>query len=559
MTKITASRATPFLRLCYTLFVDRIQDKGKPDEEMTLEISRLAKEVLPEWGPAIPALRDILLSILKGKQKDESFIKLGLILKQLVPQGKGDAEVPSQELELLQALGAYFRTGSETAKAKLMRFASMSKSPFVVQRLAPKVGNQQTSKQALEQLVKSLVGRRDTALTMEEAPRVKEVNPDAYKAYLSLRKDFNQAWRDALVSFIRKSGNKTVPFKDALNYLRLNGIEHMLPLGFTGHIDDLARFYSNKGKMIDGVPNAVTFPSVVMNPNFGKPDGGDWVFVAQRADGTAGPYFYTSEFKKGQSKAKFAKVADLSKKIEGMRKKWVTKLKNFDAADSQSVASVVLEILYEFAARIGSAGNSARGTSTFGVATLLAKHAILTPDGNVTLRYKGKDGVATTHKIVKNTPVGKMLIEAINELLIDKEPRERLFTIDKGTKKVPITPAQVNQFFKACGAPEGVTVHKLRTLTGTRIFKELMDAQFAKRRPKTEAQAKLLFNKLAEAVGKKLNHVRNGASGTKVTGATALSAYIDVSIQLEYWLTLGFRVPKSLEKFDEALAHEHAH
>lgn len=554
-TLLTASRATAFLALMYACFTERYQHpQGKADEATTLEISNLAKEVLPVWGPTVPGLREVLVDILKGRNKDNAFQKLGLMLKQLVPQGKGDREVPAQELELLHAIGSYFRTGSENMAAKLVKFASLSKNPFVVQRLAPKVGDQQSTKVQLEKLVQKLVGRDDTAMTPDEAARVRDVNPDAYRTYLALRREFNQSWKDALAAYVRKSGKHVVPFKDVNEFLRLNGIDHMLPVGFTGLVDDLGRFYTNKGKLIEGVPSAVNFPAVEMNPNYGKPDGGDWVFMAKRPDGSAGPYFYTSDFKKSQSAAKFAKVGELAKKIDGMRRKWLTQVKNFDPDNVNSVAATILEILYEFSARIGSSGNAAAGSATFGVATLLVKHATITPDGSITLRYKGKDGVPTTHKITAQTPEGRLLIRNLNDLMVGKGPKDRLFTVKKGNRLVAVTPAQVNQMFKACGAPADTTVHKLRTLKGSTLFKAAMDEQFEKRKPKDEKQAMALFKALAEKVGKALNHVRNGAGGTKVTGATALQAYIDPMVQLEYWNTLGFRVPKFLEKFDQALA-----
>lgn len=554
-TLLTASRATAFLGLMYACFTERYQHpQGKADEETTLEISRLAKEVLPVWGPAVPGLRDALVAILKGRNKEEAFQKLGLMLKQLVPQGKGDREVPAQELELLHAIGSYFRTGSETMAAKLVKFASLSKNPFVVQRLAPKVGDQQSTKAQLEKLIQKLVGRDDTAMTPEEAARVRDVNPEEYKVYLGLRKEFNQSWKDALAAYVRKSGRDVVPFKEVNEYLRLNGIDHMLPVGFTGLVDDMGRFYTNKGKMIEGVPSAVNFPAVEMNLNYGKAEGGDWVFMAKRPDGSAGPYFYTSEFKKARSSAKFAKVGELAKKIGSMRQKWMAPVKNFDPDNVHSVAGTILEILYEFSARVGSVGNAAAGSATFGVSTLLVKHATITPDGSITLRYKGKDGVPTTHKITKATAEGKALIKNLNDLMVGKDPKERLFTVKKGNRVVPVSPAQVNEMFKACGAPADTTVHKLRTLKGSTLFKAAMDEQFEKKKPKDEKQAMLLFKALAEKVGKALNHVRNGAGGTKVTGATALQAYIDPMVQLEYWNTLGFRVPKFLEKFDQALA-----
>ncbi len=558
MILITASRATSFLALMYAVFADRMENPTKkPDEETVLEISKLAKEVMPTWGKSIPALREILVAILKGQHKEEQYRKLGLILKQLVPAGKGDSQVPAAELELLNALGAYFRTDNENMAKKLVKFASLSKSPWVVQKLAPKVGNQQSTKAQLEKLVRQLVGRKDTAMTPEEATTVKDTDPETYRQYLALRKDFNQAWKDALTNFVRKSGKHTVPFKDVNNYLKLNGIDHMLPVGFTGQVDDLGRFYTNDGKLIEGVPSAVNFPAVVMNNHYGRADGGDWVFMAQRPDGSAGPYFYTAEFKKGQSAAKFSKVEGLTKKIGMIRKKWLAHVKNFDPVTPASVASTILEILYEFSARVGSAGNSAGGTSTYGVSTLLVKHATVTPDGNITLRYKGKDGVPTTHKITKATLEGRWLIHNLTELMAGKTPKDRIFTVTKGHRQIPITAAQVNMMFRSCGAPEGVTVHKLRTVRGTAVFTDLMNQQLEKRKPKDIKQAMDIFKKLAEQVGKVLNHVRNTAGGSKVTGATALQAYIDPTIQLEFWYACGFRVPKFLEKYDQQLMREH--
>lgn len=555
---VIASRATNFIALCYAIFVDKLMGKGgKPDEDTTLEITSLAKEVLPIWGKAIPDLRDICLAILRGKNKEEAWQSLGQILKRLVPEGKSDVQVPAADLELLKALGAYFRTDSEIAKAKLIKFASLTKNPWIVQKLTPKTGNQQTTKSALEALLKKLVGRKDTAMTLEEAPKVKAVNPEGYKQYLALRKEFNQAWRDALVAFIRKSGKDKVPYKEAVDYLKLNGIDHMMPEGFTGLIDDLGRLYTNKGVAIEGVPNAVTFPRVTMNPTYGKREGGDWVFMARRTDGSPGPYFYTTDFKKGQAKLKFKKVADLSTKIDGMRKKWMSRVKTFDITKPETVAATVLEILYEFAARIGSLGNVAHGQSTYGVATLLVKHALIDPSGNITLRYKGKDGVATKHKLLKSDPYQRLVIANLHKLLTDKDNNERIFTYEKAGKRLPLTPVMVNQFFKACGAPEGTTVHKIRTVTGTKIFTEMMEQVLEKKLPATEKEATALFTRLAEAVGKKLNHIRTTASGdTKVTGATALAAYVDVSVQLLYWSTVGFRIPKYLEKYSESLGNE---
>jgi hypothetical protein len=133
----------------------------------------------------------------------------------------------------------------------------------------------------------------------------------------------------------------------------------------------------------------------------------------------------------------------------------------------------------------------------------------------------------------------------------DKTPNDPLFTVLKPTGRwARVTAGQVNNLFRAMGAPEGVTVHKLRTARGTHVWNELMNEALEKKPPKDEKTAMAVFKKLAEAVGKILNHVRRGAGGQKVTGTTALNAYIDPSAQLYFWNSLGFRIPKYLEKYD---------
>jgi hypothetical protein len=368
------------------------------------------------------------------------------------------------------------------------------------------------------------------------------------KKHIQYRKEHNQIWKDALVSYIRNSGHDTVPYEELLAYLHANGIDHMLPLGFTGEIDDLGRMYTNTGKLIDGVPNATTFPSIIMNKLYGKPGGKDFVFQAVRSDGGPGPYFYTLDYKKEAARAKFAKVADLAPKILSMQKKWFLKVKQFKIEDPTSVAATILEILYEFAARVGSPGNP-----TFGVSTILVKHcAVDSGTGNITIRYKGKDSISTVHKLIKADATQKYVIAALMQLLEGKQPKDRVFTVDKGTRKIPVNANVVNAYFKSLGAPEGITVHKIRTTRGTHLFIELMEKVMEKP-PKDERKALEIFTKMGEQVGKLLNHVRTMASGgTKVTGTTALQNYIDPTVQIQYWRTLGMRIPKFLEKFDTA-------
>jgi hypothetical protein len=156
------------------------------------------------------------------------------------------------------------------------------------------------------------------------------------------------------------------------------------------------------------------------------------------------------------------------------------------------------------------------------------------------------------HKLIKADATQKYVIAALMQLLEGKQPKDRVFTVDKGTRKIPVNANVVNAYFKSLGAPEGITVHKIRTTRGTHLFIELMEKVMEKP-PKDERKALEIFTKMGEQVGKLLNHVRTMASGgTKVTGTTALQNYIDPTVQIQYWRTLGMRIPKFLEKFDTA-------
>lgn len=554
---ITASMLSSLLEALATLCID-YNDNGaerKPDSETSAELKAIQGPALKLWGKELPALRDSFNAANAGRNKAEQLALLGQEIKEKFADFRSNERFTAQELELLAALGSYLRTDSEVAWKKLQKFAGILNNPYISKRMAPKVGSQKKSGNELRTLVHEMVGRDDTALTLDEAAQVKELHPDLYKQYLAYRKQHNQIWKDAAVSYVRQSGEHTVPYEELLAYLHANGIDHMLPLGFTGNVDDLMRMYTHDGHLIDGVPNAVTFPEVIMNRTYGTPGGGDFVFQAQRSGGGPGPYFYTTDYKKAASREKFAKVANLMPRLDQMQKKWFALVKKFDPQNLQSVAATVLEILYEFSARVGSVGNAAGGSSTFGVSTLLVKHVSIDPQGNVILRYKGKDGVATVHRMAVNDPNQKYLCHNIQMLMQGKQPKDRLFTIAKATGKfVPVTAGQVNQMFKAMGAPEGVTVHKIRTARGTGLFNDLVAKLFDSGKvPKNEQQATLLLKSLGEQVGKLLNHVRRGVNGTKVTGVTALNNYVDPSAQVALFRQLGFRPPKFLERFDVGL------
>lgn len=548
--QVRATILVSLLDVVYLLIIDYLENPNKPAAPDTkAEIKTKAPKAISKFGHDLPALRDSINAAISGRSKAEQLAILGHEIKDALPTyTQENYGFTREELEVLKSAAHYLRSDSEVALNKLKKFASITRDPFVTSKLTPKTSSQSGHRSQLEALVQKLVGRKDSTLTPEESAVVRDMQPEAYKQYLALRRNFNQVWKDFIVAYIRKSGKHTVPYQELLAALDQQGLDHLLCPGFTGQIDDRGRLYTSLGELIDGAPNAVTFASVTMNKGYGKNGGGDWVFKAIRYDGSDGPYYYTAAFKRAQAKQKFERVAVFDNKVEGMRKKWVNELKKFDMDNPKSICALILELLYTFSARIGSAKNATEGSPTFGISTLLVKHAKLEPNGGIVLRYKGKGGVPTVHKIMPSDQIMRIMAKALHELIEGKDPKDPIFTIPTRRGLSRISGQMVNNYFRALGAGD-VTVHKLRTLRGTRLFRDLAQKLHESgKKPRNDAEAKAYLTKMATAVGKELNHVRSTSTGLKVTPATAIANYIDPTAIASVFRDWGFRPPAVVEK-----------
>ncbi len=530
--KLTASQLSSLLRILGALVADYIQNPKKP---MSKDLAPLVRTQL-QWKD-LPGLNDAISVSLRGGSKLESLYSLGVELKDALPVFRMNREYTTPELQLLKALRAYLSTDSETALSYIRKNAALFRSPQLSQVFAPDIPK--SDHQALRNIVKTLVGRDGKHLTLPESQVIKETNPKDYAKYVDLRKDHNAEFKAVLTNYVRASGKDKVPYQAALDYALSLGFSHSMVPGFQGLIDDQGRWYTKTGELIAGIPNLATYTHVVMND--GKDPDAQWVFKAVKPDGGA-MYGYTVNFKKGQSFAKYEHVADLMANINSIRRNWLTHVKKFDITDKDSVAAVVLEILYTFAARIGSAPGRGAGT-------VLVKNIYPTTSG-VNIAYLGKDSIPTKHMLKDSDPIQHEVAEALRLLIQGKKPSMFVFTYNVGARQVRVTPADVNRAFHEFGASAGVSCHKLRTCRGTTLFKQLMEKDELKRRnPATEKEALLRYKEMAEQVGKLLNHKRGvGSSNEKVTGVTAITSYIDASLQLDLWDRWGFRPPLMLEK-----------
>lgn len=493
---------------------------------------------LKQFFQDIPALKPTIDGFLKG---DYDLSELSADLRTFTILYKKRQDSRASLGNLLAAFALWMKNDSPGA---FKRIEENSASPAMPAWISPNfikpIGDQKKVKSEIRALIKKMTGRQELGFkSPAEAEAAKKKFPEEYRAFLDNRKEFASIWKGFISNHVRSSGEQTVPYPPLEKEMAKKGIEHTLPTGFTGRIDANGSWYSPFGEPLTGTPpQANMFPTVRMNED--REEGSPiWVYQAIRADGTAGNYSYSQAEVKKRQKSKFEKVKDFAPMVDRVRNKWIQRIKKFNPNDEVDVACIVLELMFQFMARVGGRQN--------GMATLRRKHYTKTT-GGFTLLYNGKDEVLTKHVFKARDPLGKLIVSIVEDLAKGKDKEDFLFTNVGPRGPERVGPAVVNKVFKAMGA-KGITVHKIRTYHGTRIFNKEVEKIYTKvLTVKSPQEAMALLKDAATVVGKALNHIRTTADGsTKVTPSTALSAYIDPLAQVAFFNHYKMPLPKHLE------------
>ena len=515
--------------------------------EIPAAFKQLRSKAVAYYYELIPGLEEAIGRFLKG---DEDFGDLPAGLRSFTREYEKTPNAKASTVALLKAFVSWMSTSNENAFKRLGTAAAEAGFPaWVNQSLTTTLINQDPINIQLKDLVKRMTrgAYNGTGFkTTDEAAAAKALYPKLYAEFLALRKQHAQSWKASLAQFVKESGEKTVPYVDLMRFFKKNGIEHSMPTGFTGNIDAAGKWYSQYNEIIEGVPSIMVFPTVRMNAKYSK-GSTEYVCVGVRADGTEGNYFYTQATKKSNTLQKFSKVKDFSAIVKSVRKNWVQLIMKGDAFDRKTIAAVVLELLYQFSARVGT-----KATEHNGVSSLTLGHYTETDSGFI-LKYLGKDGVPTRHIFKAVDPLTKKIASIVKVLAThpDKRKKDFLFTYNLKTGSFKLVQAGVvTQVFRQCGAGQ-LSVHKLRTFHATELMKKELERVYANRTKfKNTSDALAMLKKLAMKVGKDLNHVRRNALGeSSVTPNTALANYIDVSLQVAFFQHYQLPVPKYLEKY----------
>lgn len=395
---------------------------------------------------------------------------------------------------------------------------------------------QQSLYDRLEQHVKThgkVKGHVMPNTTLEKwRDKAKEVgsNLTEHQDYLDMRRQRKAIADKAIANIVRASGEHIVDV-DVIRE-QMNGVQHDIPDWFVGKIDDKGNYFTTDGLQLLNKPIGEGH----MNPNYKE---GSTVYYCQYKAPFAQNMsnVYTIAARTEGRVQSFNVVQNMLPDVTKYVKKWLPDLAK-GPGSLRGVAAAVCETIYQTSARIGSTRANTAGETTYGISTLLRKHALFN-DQRVILKYIGKKGGAQKHIIKFDDQRSQMLHAALDEFLFEKKPTEYIFTF----RGKPLSNSQVNGYLRELGFPEGFTIHKFRKLRGTAMAKVLMDkCPFGGRA--RDADVNAWIEKQCLNIGKELGHM----AGEKVTATTAIANYIDPSVFLPVYEKTNTRPNSKIQK-----------
>jgi len=222
-------------------------------------------------------------------------------------------------------------------------------------------------------------------------------------------------------------------------------------------------------------------------------------------------YLYHPDWTAGRDRGKFARALALAEALPRARARVTTSLHR-DALDRERVLAVVFRLLDDAAPRIGSerylAAHGSRGLTT------LQRRDAAVEASVVSFSFPGKSGKRQLLEIDDAD------LAAVIELLATGRPRSPLLAWQRGGRRVPLTPTEVNAYVRSLTGGR-FTAKDFRTLRGTILAAEAL-ARIGTVDTKTDL-------KRAEVLA-----VRATAEALGNTPAVARGSYIDPRVFARY-------------------------
>ena len=378
----------------------------------------------------------------------------------------------------------------------------------------------------------------DGTIHLSQELRKKHKDNPVYVEFRKASLEVNKAWKNFVVNYVRQSGKPYLDIREVIDAVKDAGIRHHnLPEQFVGYIDDTLSYYTSNGLLLS---NKGIAGDVRMNPNYDPKK--DNAYVLEYKAPAAENYLkvYTERWNSKQRNKKFKIVEEFEKVAPGVRRRWLQKLKSEGISTKEGLLCLVIEVMYQTSARIGTREGKTGDKTTYGLTVLQSGH-YYKKGQNREIKYEAKKAQVQKHLLKPNSVTNKLVIELLDQLSDGKKRKDPLFTF--GNRR--ITANAVNKYLKSM-LPEGVTAHKFRTLKGTRLARDIIEKcpLFTRKRQVTNKDAETWLKGALQKVAKELGHFNNG----KLTISTAIANYIDPAILADFYERLGLRMPANIEK-----------
>lgn len=417
----------------------------------------------------------------------------------------------------------------------------------------------------IDDIVQNQGGSDTGRLSADQIAQMKETDPEGLKQYRKLRADLAKRLKAEYKNIILNTGRPFIPMNLFIRKCEQAGLPTDL---FHPDLHDTALIGMNDNanytdKFGNEIISQSTGKPAGINPDFGltinenyEPGGGrgrNWVLYSTSPLGTKN-YLFGKSYVADSVANKFSKVADATSKLEAAKKRWRQDvLAQSDDDHPAKVYAMILEFMYITTCRPGTKEGMTAGSRTFGAMNFPSSAVKPVGQGlGVTIPIKsGKiEKYLLDPSKVGNSDKKAMqaLVQFLKAKVAGKQPDQIAFSI---SGKRP-DPNKLNAYMKAIGLP--ITAHKIRTLRGTLLAKQILEPLAEKIRAEEKAKGRLpdvevqnRFKAAMTEVGKLLAHVRRTKDGEEQnTWITAAKAYVDAAYTMEWFANLKYRPPKEL-------------
>lgn len=474
---------------------------------------------------------------------DEKFAKdfkdFAKILSKKKSKVEKDISINKVLYQYIYKAASYMLRGAPTSWDYVVKNANHLGDPSITTMFVAEHRSTKKVHSKLLDIARDLTGNsllESAELSPEQKAELKETNPDGLKAYNMVRRELMAIPKNFILNLVRSSGDQLLRVAKIIQELERADIEHSIPSGFVGYMDEDMNYYTIAKKRLNGTPAG----DVRMNEEYDPKSDNTYVCKAKAEFAQDYTSIYTMDYKRAKVNKKFDIVREFAPKMNGLRKRWLSDIRS--GTDTRTgLAALLCELIFQTSGRVGSKSGSTKGKQTYGMSVLLRKH--YKKRGNDRLfEYIGKKGQPQKHLYPADMYISKLIINDLDKMAEGLKRDDYLIAY----RGKPLSNKFINDYLKSIGAPDGVTIHKFRTLKGTALTQIILKNHRFKNMS-TSPSSKVANDWITKAlmpVAKELGHFSNG----NLTVGTAIANYIDPSLLEDFFEEVGARPNAMIQK-----------